>query len=832
MLFALSHALAQNTIYVNQSATGLDNGTTWANAYTSLHTALGQSSLGDQVWVASGTYYPTTDTNRDIFFTLKNGVKLYGGFDGTESSVEDRDIPSHPTIISGDIGIIGDSTDNSYCLFYTKNPAAGIIIDGFYIRGGNADKNTNTLLFRSGPALLVEVEDGQSGLVIIQNSSIMHHACVGNGAVSIQCPLNNTNSNISVYIKDCLFEGNSTQGVGGGLFVYGKSLTEENVKIEGCTFLKNNAPAFSGGGIQVECSDILIDSCLFIANSARLFGGGVNIIPFGHDTCTTNMSNSRFIDNGAYNGGGLKMQPGVSLMKHIIINNNVFENNTGIPISALSTPLAAAFEIYTDFYDTVFIQVTNNLMRDNKNFYTFLLINSGFGKTIFSNNLLSGDRIYPSEISSTDTLIISGNLFFDNSNSPWPYNQYNKKRLFINNNVFYNNKKLHPSILQTGIISNNLFLNNTFASVDCFICNDLIDSSIILNNNIFWNNHNDTNTGNITWRVPMYNARAIFKNNIFDFPSTATLPSEWVIGSGNVFNQNPLFIDTANLDFRLDACSPAINAGVNQWFSDFGITNDYLDNPRLMGAQMDIGPIEMPALAWLADPSTTPSCEQTPTGSIEVAVDHACLPYEVQWSSDSATGTDLSNLPAGTYTVTLTDQKGEQLTQTVIINVLSLPIFDDFMVSNASCDTCLDGSIQYTQDPGSNVFTWSDGSIGTNLAGIMMGTYTCMVTNEEGCTTTYTFMIGVNHSTEPTELLTLDIWPNPGADYLSFELPPTSPDWQVQIIDVNGKIIATDMFSSGKHVISIERLPTGRYVFKASDLSHRRQLIKGWHKAR
>lgn len=97
--------MAQTIIYVDADATGNNDGSSWSNAYNDLYVALYVSSndnnyTGAQIWIAEGFY---TRISQNQTFDVNNDVLLYGGFDGTESSVDDRDIENHPTIISGDV---------------------------------------------------------------------------------------------------------------------------------------------------------------------------------------------------------------------------------------------------------------------------------------------------------------------------------------------------------------------------------------------------------------------------------------------------------------------------------------------------------------------------------------------------------------------------------------------------------------------------------------------------------------------------------------------------------------------------------------------------------
>jgi hypothetical protein len=103
-------------IYVASSGSGA-GGCSWATAYPLLQDAIALSTSGDQIWVASGTYYPdegATQTNNDrtSTFALKNGVALYGGFTVGNTLLSDRN--SNPatngTVLSGDLTQNDNST--------------------------------------------------------------------------------------------------------------------------------------------------------------------------------------------------------------------------------------------------------------------------------------------------------------------------------------------------------------------------------------------------------------------------------------------------------------------------------------------------------------------------------------------------------------------------------------------------------------------------------------------------------------------------------------------------------------------------------------------------
>ncbi|HLP94587.1 MAG TPA: hypothetical protein VK168_11155, partial [Saprospiraceae bacterium] len=121
-LFLLTGSLlpAQTRYYVNAAAGGQNTGISWPDAFNTLHAALNIAQAGDEIWVAEGIYLPTNVADRTASFVVPNGIQLYGGFSGQESSLSERQWQQHPVLLSGNIGAPDDSTDNSYTIMYLE----------------------------------------------------------------------------------------------------------------------------------------------------------------------------------------------------------------------------------------------------------------------------------------------------------------------------------------------------------------------------------------------------------------------------------------------------------------------------------------------------------------------------------------------------------------------------------------------------------------------------------------------------------------------------------------------------------------------------------------
>jgi len=151
LVFETGTALPETQIcYVREGGSGLENGTTWDNAFGDIQEAIDDFDGGPgEVWVAAG-HYVSASTG----FRLPASIDLYGGFpdDATTQGLEDRDPQINLTILSGDINgndALDPQSELPDPLTMADNAPHVIdvvdfvsddtIIDGFTISGGNAD---------------------------------------------------------------------------------------------------------------------------------------------------------------------------------------------------------------------------------------------------------------------------------------------------------------------------------------------------------------------------------------------------------------------------------------------------------------------------------------------------------------------------------------------------------------------------------------------------------------------------------------------------------------------------------------------------------------------
>jgi large repetitive protein len=222
------------------------------------------------------------------------------------------------------------------------------------------------------------------------------------------------------------------------------------------------------------------------------------------------------------------------------------------------------------------------------------------------------------------------------------------------------------------------------------------------------------------------------------------------------------------------------------------------------------------------------SCFGLSDGNIDLVVTGGTPGYTYSWTStDGYTSSteDPSNIPAGEYSVTVTDDNGCQIATTIILTEpielvqdITSPTFPSG--DNISCFEFNDGTIDYTVTGGSPIYTYTwTTSDGTGLiidaedqGGLTTGTYTVTVTDLNGCQITETITL-----TEPV-ILTSSLDPSIYAG--GFNLSGCDPDGSIDLTVVGGSPGYTYSWNGGTYTTEdINTLPAGDYEVVVTDIN-------------
>ncbi|MCH7994726.1 MAG: right-handed parallel beta-helix repeat-containing protein, partial [Planctomycetes bacterium] len=253
----------QPLLYVDSTATGANDGTSWSDAFVSPHDAFDLARdprVGVQeIWVRAAVYKPDVPNgDRERTFRLPNGVGVYGGFAGWETKRDERDPRQNETVFSGDLNGNDDSTDgtrfdNSYHVVTVVGPdvSTPTVFDGFVVKSGsNADAPP---LSRQGAGMQIS------------------------GAAPI--------------IRNCLFTENRGHS-GAGL----KITSESSPLVSRCRFIGNIVSAGSGGAIAMNFGGRLdLRDSVFIGNAATQQGSAI----LATASSVVTISHCTFLDNPA-----------------------------------------------------------------------------------------------------------------------------------------------------------------------------------------------------------------------------------------------------------------------------------------------------------------------------------------------------------------------------------------------------------------------------------------------------------------------------------------------------------------------------------------------------
>lgn len=214
--------------------------------------------------------------------------------------------------------------------------------------------------------------------------------------------------------------------------------------------------------------------------------------------------------------------------------------------------------------------------------------------------------------------------------------------------------------------------------------------------------------------------------------------------------------------------------------------------------------INTPSSMVISEVTTPISCNAASTGAIDISITGGSTPYTYAWSN-GATSQDISSVPAGSYTVNVTDANLCATSKTFTLGAPT-PINIAPTTTNVLCDGGNNGSINLTISGGNAPysFAWNTGATIQNISGLAAGTYTVTVTDATSCTANASITI-----TEPSPLVVTGVASNSncnGGDNGSIDLTVSG-----------GSAPYSYLWSNGMTSQDITALAPGNYSVTVSD---------------
>ncbi len=215
----------------------------------------------------------------------------------------------------------------------------------------------------------------------------------------------------------------------------------------------------------------------------------------------------------------------------------------------------------------------------------------------------------------------------------------------------------------------------------------------------------------------------------------------------------------------------------------------------------------------------SPICQGNADGSINLSVQGGTAPYQFEWS-DNSTQEDLLDVPAGQYSVTVTDaQNCQKVLADIALDEPEALEFALLEVTNPSCFDQQDGSINVQISGGTPPYTyhWSNGTNQKDLVNIGSGTYQLIVEDAKACQ----LQSGPIQVSEPAELqiqlLSLEDASCEGIDNGSLS---------VEVTGGNGAY--SYQWSNGASTASFGNLAPGIYQLTVEDAMGCRKVSPGY----
>lgn len=226
---------------------------------------------------------------------------------------------------------------------------------------------------------------------------------------------------------------------------------------------------------------------------------------------------------------------------------------------------------------------------------------------------------------------------------------------------------------------------------------------------------------------------------------------------------------------------------------------------------------------------TDPLCFGSSDGSATVSTTGGSGGNSYSWSPSGPNAATNSNLTAGNYAVTVTDNSG--CSTTTAFTLENPPALTGTTTSTpTSCYTCSDGSAGISASGGTGSYTYNwlpTGGNASTASGLPVGTYTVTVTDANGCTFSTTVWVNSPANISNNQTDQWNVYPNPASNVLMVTLDKESTT-TINIFDISGRLIYTRVSSAIMEVIDISTFDAGTYLVKIDQMKSQKtfKIIK------
>jgi hypothetical protein len=221
------------------------------------------------------------------------------------------------------------------------------------------------------------------------------------------------------------------------------------------------------------------------------------------------------------------------------------------------------------------------------------------------------------------------------------------------------------------------------------------------------------------------------------------------------------------------------------------------------------------------------------TGSIFLVATGGAEPYDIAWSNGANT-VELTNLAAGDYTVTVTDQSGCAKMETIAVEQNGLVPHIAYSVATPTCEMT-NGEIDLTLDGGTAPYnvSWSNGVADEDLSAIGAGTYTVTVTGDDGCSAMDTVVVVCESMITSAEAINnaneFAFYPNPVSQHATINVGESWNTADVKVYDAIGQTVINSRLAGNRNaLVDMSALAPGVYTIELNNDSKQlhKQFVK------